>query len=243
VIACLAGCGRVDFDPPGEPSYRQAVLAAGPAAYWRLDDPPGSATAADEIGGPSGPVTGAVTFGVPGAIASEPDACATFAEGQWISFGDRFGFAAGETFSLEVWVRNDDFDVLRPFLAKGDYIGFTGGYMLSANISFGVPSLYFEHYTATARTGNWLPMPTGEWTYVVMEVDGGLVYFYVDGTLAIVEPTSQWDASAAEFTLSGPNDGAHGGDSFLGSLDEAAVYTYAVDADVIREHYRIGITP
>src|SRR4051812_34825637 len=63
----------VDAPPDAGSAYAAAVLADGPIAYLRLGDPMGG-TAADATGhGNSGTLGTGHTFGVPGALANDPN--------------------------------------------------------------------------------------------------------------------------------------------------------------------------
>ena len=50
--------------------YVDMVLADGPSHYWRLNDTPGSPTAANLVGGATGTVSAGVSLGAPAAFES-----------------------------------------------------------------------------------------------------------------------------------------------------------------------------
>lgn len=59
-------------------SYRERVLASDPAAYWRLGDAAGSASAADQKAKFPATAGSGVTFGRPGSVAGDTDTAAGF---------------------------------------------------------------------------------------------------------------------------------------------------------------------
>lgn len=76
----IVSCGRYDFrvvsDAPGATTYRAAVLADQPVAYWRLDDT--DMIARDQLGTNAGTYSGGCTLSVPGAITSDSDTAVGF---------------------------------------------------------------------------------------------------------------------------------------------------------------------
>jgi hypothetical protein len=233
-------------DGSSMPGYRETVLGDGPVAYWRLGDPVGATTIKDETGnGHDGTVVGsAVTLGAPGSLAGDRDTCASFGPKSYIAIGDMFGFEGGAPFSLEVWLKPTEIDTWRPVLAKGDYLGYRGGYALLTN-TVGAKSIVYvtETYTdAGANEKHYTePLSPGIWTYLVFTFDGSVATFYLNGVLTGTQSISPaFTPSPQPFTIAGPDDGPHGGLSYDGLLDEVAVYGKVLAGDVVRRHFRVG---
>src|SRR5438067_3074668 len=90
--------------------YAAAVLADHPVGYWRFGEAAGASTAVDASGhGINGTYVGGPTLAVAGALSGDTDTAVRFngAAGQYVSFGNNFGMAATQPFSVEVWVRPD----------------------------------------------------------------------------------------------------------------------------------------
>ena len=136
LVAILRFCLNVhvlqEEDEAMMSTYRDAVLAKGPIAYWRLGEAPGSSLPAhDETGnGHDGKYNGPLTLGEPGAIIGDTDTAVVFALNGYVEVPNDPAFSqptskAGLT--VEVWMRPDviDFPVDDPstpyvhWLAKG----------------------------------------------------------------------------------------------------------------------------
>ena len=225
-LLVVCACGRAGFDPPPDvyPSYAEVVAASQPAGYWPL-----VTDTADASGqGQDGTVTGQLTF---------EDGCARFSDGTWVTIGNAFGFDAGETFSIELWLEPDQIDITRPVITKGDFIALDSGYMLSTSTE----AAQFFWFAATTNGGAGIPMLPLRWTHWVTIVDGTTVAFYLDGRLAEVSYIQQrWDPSPQPFTISSSGDGVHGGGFYEGCIAHVAVYARALTADEIVAHYASG---
>jgi hypothetical protein len=218
--------------------YKGEVMTDHPVGYWRLDDAADTRFAEDSSGHAAhAVVVGAVTFGQPGALADDPGV--TLGEDQWLSAGDRFDFADGTPFTLELWVYPAVIDNWRPVLSKGDYLGYTGGYSFLTTAYGGTPQLVMQPFWAGSSGEAFsLPLTAAVWTHVVVVVQDAAVDVYYDGVLAAHGGFSRrWDPSPEPFTIAGPSDAYHGGGSYEGRIDEVAVYDHALSADRIAAHY------
>jgi hypothetical protein len=218
-------------------AYRAAVLADSPAGYWRLGDPPGTTTCLPENGlGPDGAVVGGVTFGVPGALKDDTNTAARF-DGTTgtIDVGASFTFSGTTPFSWEIWVRpavlNGNFC---PFLSSmtfdtnGDPVD--GTYMVSYSV--GGQTFGFERYHQSNDVFalDSAGLEANVWTYIVGTSDAagnGVVYMngvaVLSGASAGAVPTYTAD------TLFGKQ--------FKGDLDEVAIYTRALSAQSVLNHW------
>jgi hypothetical protein len=241
VIALAACAGACNGSP-----YRDAVLHDDPAAYWRLDDPLGARFAVDETGhGHDAVIVGAVTLGADGAPGVGDGTSAMFGDQQWISAGDELGFADGSPFTLEMWVDATVIDAgHRPFLTKGDYLGYSGGYfveMSAADDARQMPGIVTDAFPS--GNGALVPFSANTWAHLAIVVDTGVLSYYLDGVLAAQASIGTWSPSTQPFTLSGASDAVHGGGCFHGYLDEVAVYDRALTADQIHAHVAAGPGP
>src|SRR5215472_2077563 len=96
-------------------SYSQVILAKGPVGYWRLGEA-GSPSAFDSSGsGSDGTYNGSPSFGIPGAIAGDPDTAVGFNgpdSGDYVEVPDPASQAfsqpaSGAGLTVEVWMRPD----------------------------------------------------------------------------------------------------------------------------------------
>jgi hypothetical protein len=233
----VAGRGRRAV-VPGPAPYTEHILAARPAAYWRLEEMEGS-TAADATGHEhDATFEKGVAFFLPG-----PDLPGFTTRGKI----NRAPHLAGgritarltvpkEAYSVEFWFWNGLPSDVRPvtgYLFEGP-----GGdvLMLGGSTSQSPGRLVLQHRTSTASGKTEIPIKT--WHHVVMVRDGRRVAVHLDGGLkseirADLEPGA--DLANADFSFGG----RHAGDGTLeGKIDEVAVYDRSLTSAEIAEHFR-----
>jgi hypothetical protein len=229
-------------DAPGDATaetYRAAVIADSPVAYWRLGDH--GSTAVDEMGNDDGTYTGSCDQGVAGAIAGDANTAVQFDGSSCeVVVPDSHAlleFTNTQPYSVEAWI--DD-----GMIASGTFrVAFSkesrmtspiDGYALVDSGS----GAYFERaVAASAPTTKPASHPDGQYAYVVGVYDGSAFVLYVDG----VAGTPFADARAMPSYMADALIGADlNGDHFLGSLDEVAVYGHALTAQQIATHYAIA---
>ena len=214
------------------PAYADVVGADQPLLYWRLSSP----SVDDASGnGQAGQPSGGVSFGQPGAIANDPDSAASF-DGQSGAIGTASSIAVGSDFSLEVWTkaasRGQSAAVVSldagPSASRTLYLDdnhFEGRVDQSAN---------WPNYTISSGSLD----PT-VWHHVVFTVSGWTTLsLYVDGVLAAngsVPSTAAFSASPVVGWTSATWLGHFGG-----SLDEVALYGYALPAPRVQAHFQAG---
>jgi len=231
---------------PVPSGYAGAAIGSSPIAYWRLDEASGP-TAHDGIGGHDGAYY-SVTLGVPGYSLGDPDTAAQFgAVNSYVGdiSGTAIAFPGHKSFTLEAWVNGpagqpDESTII----AKG--IGATGttrSEQFSLDVAAGVFRFFTSSSTdpivaAAAGTG-----PNGTWQHVAGVYDdaGATMHIYVNG----VEQGHQATRAAGLVNTTSPisigskrkgNDPGYDG-FFTGTIDEVAIYNYALDAATILEHY------
>jgi hypothetical protein len=210
----------------GRGAYAEAVLAAKPLAYWRMEELSGSA-AADAAGRCPAAYENGVAFHLEGppspAFSGEGavNRCAHFAGGRMKA--DVPGLGTARTVELWFWngLPADARDVTGVLCALGEgdslALGGTGG--SAGRLVFGPASGTRE-------------IPLRTWHHVALVRDGSKASVYLDGT---VELACDAEAAAAGSPLwiGGRADGRAG---LEGKIDEVAVYGRALSADEIAAH-------
>jgi hypothetical protein len=206
----VALIGALIVVPPAAATYNGAILADGPAGYWRLDDTSPSSPAADSTSnGLDGTYSGDVTVAQPGALAGSFDLSVAVAPGSSgssdgsivvpSSIGGMLDPGTGD-FSIEAWVQTS---VTAPGqVIAAEATSGTDGCLASPSwvISLTTSGLVeFEMDTGPAgpsgvscySAGQFVAFSSsdvvvndGAWHYVVVTVCqscGGAVQIWVDG--------------------------------------------------------------
>ncbi len=258
-VALLAGCGRVDFAPsrdgaagpadigPADDTalltYRAAVLADHPLAYWRMADL--GATAHDEMGSFDGTYAGTCQPGVAGALAGDPDPAVAFdGTSCCVTIGDVLSFTGTAPFSLEAWVQHvnnagEPFQMIVSRESRSS--GPIDGYALVDGRD--APSgLYAER--AIAATNDLTahdPFPDATYVHVVSAYDGAMLRLYTNGALVQTAPDARAMPTFSAITRLGCQPDMTG-QYFTGTIDEVAIYDQALDPARIALHHDIGVS-
>jgi hypothetical protein len=228
-FAIGAGAGTLTG---GVSSYAAAVLADRPVAYYRLGEVPGSTIAVDSSGaGNNGTYENGPTLRVPGLISNTTDTAVNFATGDVVIPDAANLDFVNAPFTIEAWV-------------SGTYPGgnqrvfdkSAAGTGIGYGLDLGADNVRLLGCT------NFAPPVTlsGNTTYHVVGVsDGaGTGSIYVNGSLVMSGPYSSCQPYTGTAHIAVANDGtAH----FDGTIDEVAVYNYALPAQRISAHYNLGI--
>ena len=208
--------------------YPLTVIADGPIAYWRFAESSGALTAADSSGnGVNGTYSGTgVTFGVsPGAVVDAADKAITF-DGASGYVSAPFNIPLNQSFSLEFLFKLSGAGV--------QYFLSTGGFGPQV-FSPGNGAVTFSGLGTDSKSGSYLD---GKWHHVICTATalGGGNYsnqIYVDG---VGGPGGGGAPGGMNSTLW---MGCYGGiNDFLGgSMDEVAVYNYALSPTQATIHY------
>jgi len=233
--------------------YAGAVIADGPVSYWRLGEASG-AVAHDYYGGNDGDYF-AATLGEPGYSAIDSDTAVAFSGGLNSYIGDITGpgvlFSGHTNFTIELWANGPsgqgDESTL---IAKGSG---SSGTLATEQFSIDVAGGNYRFFTrgggnsfyeADASTG-----PNGTWQHIVGVYDdaGSTMHIYINGVdqgtggtrPAGVRSFSNPISIASKHLGNDPNyDGA-----FAGSLDEVAIYPYALSVGQVQAHYAAAYGP
>lgn len=228
----------------GSSTYSSAVLADGPAAYYRLGETSGT-TAADSSGnGYNGTISGTVTLGSPGALPNDTDASMNFGGGMVQTPHDMTNITA---LTEEVWVKTTDAGSWRTLFWDGGgsapsfILGLSSGY---CNQTVGAPFLYLGAPNLYVGIHGRTPINDGKWHYLAgvfsgasgQQITTSQMKLYVDGVPVPTDACNQGSASAnAPISGSGGTRIPYAGD-FNGYLDEAAIYTKALSQTQLTNH-------
>jgi hypothetical protein len=94
------GGGTPSPTPAPPVTYRAAVLATNPLAYWRLGETSGT-TAVDEMGANNGTYVGSPTLGVAGLLTGDSNTAMSPGGSAWVTLAE---MPAGDASSI-VWVK------------------------------------------------------------------------------------------------------------------------------------------
>lgn len=225
--------------------YSAVVLLDEPVAYWRLDEPSGSTTARDVVGGHDGTYTGVCDKGAEGILGPGTDTAVLFTENGGCNIvvedAEALAFTERSSFTVECWLyRMVWADPVVDFFrhTTGDS-GTLDGYYLDIqheNAHFG------RCRDGGCESAGTAAVQRDGWHHIALVFDQelsdiGAMRVYVDGESDLsmegtgnvaIEPPG-----GAAFVLGD----ARGNDtSLFGVLDECAVYDKALSAQRIAEH-------
>ncbi len=229
---------RTSTPVSGSTSYRGAVLADDPVAYWRLNETSG-ATAADlRLVHPGSYVSGPL-LGQPGALDGDSDQAARFYRNdrQYVRVPNSPALNT-TVFSAEAWAF--------PTGGDGDYRAVMGsrdyprGWVLYASQS-NVWEFWVNNGAGIVSVSGG-PLALNTWTHLVATFDGATARLYVNGTLAgsTAVPSGYSPQTSNPLMIGLTEPGTRFW--FDGRLDEAAVYSRALSAAQVLNHYRAGRT-
>jgi PKD repeat protein/glucose/arabinose dehydrogenase len=213
--------------PPS--AYRDAVVTTpGLLSYWRLGEALGT-TANDEFGGHDGTYSNGVTLGRQGALASDLDTAAGFngLDGEMTAGGA--GLPLGSTGTIEGWFFwENGVALMRDSTTKAGWIL---AYESAGQLAYRVGGTTFVTARTTASVQN-------AWHHFALTASQGSAALYVDG--ARVHSGSGAAGTPAAMPWRLMHNGTFADQFTRGSADEVAVYSSALSAATIAEHYQIG---
>ncbi|HZM03223.1 MAG TPA: LamG-like jellyroll fold domain-containing protein, partial [Candidatus Saccharimonadales bacterium] len=244
--------------------YPAAIVASQPAAYWRLDEASGAATANDYAGGHDGNYN-QVQLGAPGYSAVDPDTAAEFGpnagfptdsymqeidnSGQGLPVIDFAQQGSNVNFSLEAWVKGPAGQPASgsAIVAKG--VSGSDPFVLDAS----APNSKFRFNIRKAGGGGtaaiYSPVgPDGNWHHLVAVCDetDGAMFLYVDGqntgTITGIGGTGLFETSVP-LSVGAQSSGSDFNYQFNGIIDEVSVYNYALTASQVLAHYNAAPEP
>ena len=242
-----------------DPTYAEVVLRTRPRAYWRFETLAGGAIPNEIPGGPPLRVNG------PPTIVRGPDGngCIAFKAGaaeQCLTTDNTWELARAPGHAVEFWFLADRFEHaglvgLFP-LRELNPPGFTNRYAHMLFVELLAYQRQSLHPSATVRFHHrWPPHLTeennvystiyapGRWHHVVAQMDNGRMELYYDGvpsrssTEPMVQPAPPCRLVVGRKTPDPLN--RRDSRSFVGWLDELALYDHPLSADEVRRHYQL----
>jgi hypothetical protein len=217
--------------------YAQAVLSSGPVGYWRLGESAGRMRQTVPATTRTGTYNGGVTFSQAGPLSDGTTAVLLNGSTGFVDVTNA-AFRVATAVTVEAWVNipailGTDQTILR--------CGIVADMMYWLAIAGVTGKLYTGHNNGVSYELFLSPsaVPTGAWVHVAFtrQSDGKTYQHYVNGVavgsaqVAVSPPT----AAAAQLTRIGLSS-AQG---LTGSVDEVAIYSRALSAAEIANHYAL----
>lgn len=238
VGSASAGPFTIDVIVPAPNSYESMIVADGPEAWWRLDEPAGSPTMWDAMGRHDGTYVGAgVTLGAPGAIAGGSSNSAASFDGT--SFADVPYSSDLNTseFTIEAWAFTTDQTISRALLSSYDTSSYKG-MLYRAD-----PDATWESDVGLNDTFSYYfvpmgPLSLGRWSHVAttFSTQFGLFY-YVDGKPVSGPFRNFVHNTKFDFLIGAAGTNWLGIGRWKGTIDEVVVYKHALSPAQILNHY------
>lgn len=222
-------------------AYADAVIAAGPVAYWRLGETSGT-TAADSSGnGRAGTYIGGVTLGQAGALSDGNKAASFDGVDDVVDVTNAAVRLAGEL-TVEAWINPAIVNTGSDSTIARCGIGSDLMWWLALRADGALQSGHYDGaaFQIVATAGGVIT--TGQWRHVVVTraADGKTYKFYVDGALVSSSATTTTPVAAGAQTT---QIGKSATQQFNGALDEVAIYARALTAAEIADHYALRTSP
>jgi hypothetical protein len=229
----------------GVGGYASVVLADGPVAYWRLEEPVGATTVKNEVSSLHTAVASSgTTLGQPGLVKGSSGAARL--DGGYLDVlgAEALRFAGGAPFTLEAWIKPSNAGVSAGnarFICVGSALDDTnnGYYMyhvggaLQADRRAG--GMNVGAYAANAVVGEAV-------LHVVVTHDGSVIEIHVNGASVAKSSPSNLSISVVPTGLRwGGRPSEDVTNLFVGTIDELAIYDSALSKVRIQAHYAAGV--
>jgi hypothetical protein len=220
----------------GTSAYSKAVLADGPAGYWRLGDT-GNTTAVDTAAGDNGTYTNGPAQGQPSLLAGDTANASTAFDGSndYVKIPTTSAISPTGRITLETWIKPSSLPTSGNFasiLTKPE----------SYSLQFNGPRLEFTIMQNGTRKRLQAPsgaVATGQIYHVVGTYDGNTQRLYLNGKEVASTPLNGVITANTNSLSVGSWNGKE--EFFKGTIDEAAVYTIALTGTRVATHYQAGI--
>jgi len=234
--------GRVSTVPPAPAdAYGAAVYSANPDLYWRLNEASGTVAADAGISGVNGTYGSLVTKGVTGALFGVTNKAVGTLGSQNSRIVSTQQVAAPGVYSEELWFRTATNNGGK-LIGFGDATtGTSGSYDRHVYMETN-GRLTFGTWTGVANTITTpLAYNNNQWHHLVATQSAAGMRLYVDGALVGSHPQTGAQTYSGYWRVGG--DTTWGPQPwFAGQLDEVAVYSTALDAQTVTNHYALGTT-
>jgi len=230
-------------------SYFGAVTATpGLVDYWRLGEPTGPSFA-DGIGGNTATAEGGITYGVPGALAADPNKAAAF-EGNAAAASAKVDYSGTSQLTVEFWLNWTAYannDLLAMELTP-NFNENSGGFLVDPNAGELGGKFGIGIGRGSSRNNAYFARPSaGAWHHYAFVLDSAApaaqqVVPYVDGKAVPYEKTAS-GTGAGSFAKSTLYFMSRNATSLFGKgrLDELAVYNRALSAPEVGAHFDASV--
>ena len=214
------GASTPDSAQDAADGYAAVVLADKPVLYWQLRESAGTLVVNDSSGhNRTGRVLGSPTFGVAG-VGGGGDTAVKFTGSSSLILDTPIEFVGTAAYTLEAWTAPDTVDTTYRFLlAAENTTPQRHGYNLIFHATAGVGS---ERYVAGVEGSSYSRPPPSLHVYhhIVATYDGQVLTLIVDGVVVKTNADQR-----SQTTIGNPMTIAT---NFLGTVDEIAIYDYAI---------------
>ena len=180
-----------------------------------------------------------LALGAPGAIAGDPDTAVTLTDGSGrITIDTGASFDGLVPFSVEVWVRPSASNTTLGFVVDHTY--WSGSERQGWLLLAGSVGTNFERWASSTdrNIAYGASMSVGQWHHLVGTFDGANLRGYVDGVRVSEQGTSlALPARPSVLTIGHQSCNCGSTNSFIGDIDELAVYDKALTDTQITAHY------
>ncbi len=224
--------------------YGQEVTNHSPVAYWRLNEPNGSAIAYDLFGAHNGAIGSNVTGGVSGPRYPQ------FPGFETNNTAMQCNYAAGSYLTMPVLNLNTNTVTItgwvNPTGAQADGAGlvFCRGGSTVAGLNFSAGGTNELRYTWGTHIGGstGLIVATNQWSFFALVVapTGATLYLGTNGALNSFTDTFSLSSQAFDASLLIGYDSAVTGRLFNGRVDEVAIYGHVLSQTDIYQLYISG---
>ena len=211
-------------------TYRDAVMADAPRAYWRLGEANGT-SAADQTGfANTGAYQGSPALGQAGIVpVAQSTAMALDGSNDTVRVPSSASLNPTAALSLETWIRPAALPASTATLVRKDL-----QYLLRLGSGGAVTFRLWRGGATSEVTTPAGAVPAGAWSHVVATFDGTSMAIYVNGTVrATLAMAATVDAGTAVLSLGASSSS----DWFRGRMDEVAVYGSALPGARVLAHY------
>ncbi len=243
--------------------YAQIVKADDPVAFWRLDEPSGSATAVDAVGSFDGAYDnskGDITFGVPAGVPHDTDTAVDLSDTNTTGFGTggviRIPYALELNpfgpWSIEAWVRPDlndthgNFRTVLSSVYNYNYSTAVYGWAIYQHPNGGSGAWTLALFNGSGGPGFFgsdfghIPLITNAWYHLVLTDDGSNLQLYVNGVAGSANTT----VAASGFIPNGINGdpSVSSGAEVLGQRTDGAFLGFSGAMDEVA-FYNYALSP
>jgi hypothetical protein len=170
--------------------YAKVVVADGPVAYWRLDEPSGSTNAIDAVGSFDGsylPGNGSFDFDATTGIPNSTDGAIGITNGATVSIPYAIEINPPGAFSVEGWFQATSLpangnDYRTPISSMSNPYGAgPNGWLVYQTAANNWSWWPYSGYYGSAQLTDSSQIIANQWYYLTMVYDGTTFIFYVNG--------------------------------------------------------------